>query len=26
MTTHANLELQGPMHAGFEEILTPDAL
>jgi malate synthase len=26
MTTHARLELQGPMHAGFEEILTPDAL
>jgi malate synthase len=26
MTTHARLELQGPMHSGFEEILTPDAL
>jgi len=26
MTTHARLELQGSMHAGFEEILTPDAL
>jgi malate synthase len=26
MTTHARLELRGPMHAGFEEILTPDAL
>jgi malate synthase len=26
MTTHARLELNGPMHAGFEEILTPDAL
>jgi malate synthase len=26
MTTHARLELQGPMHAGFDEILTPDAL
>ncbi|HUA49574.1 MAG TPA: malate synthase A [Solirubrobacteraceae bacterium] len=26
MTTHAKLELNGPMHAGFDEILTPDAL
>jgi malate synthase len=26
MTTHARLELNGPMEAGFEEILTPDAL
>jgi malate synthase len=26
MTTHARLELKGPMQAGFEEVLTPDAL
>ncbi len=26
MTPHARLELRGPMHAGFDEILTPDAL
>jgi malate synthase len=26
MTTHAKLELNGPMEAGFEEVLTPDAL
>jgi malate synthase len=26
MTTHARLELNGPMEAGFDEILTPDAL
>jgi malate synthase len=26
MTTHARLELRGPMNAGFDEILTPDAL
>src|SRR5436305_7179686 len=26
MTTHAKLELNGPMNAGFEEVLTPDAL
>ena len=26
MTARARLELQGPMHAGFDEILTPDAL
>jgi malate synthase len=26
MTTHARLDLQGPVHAGFDEILTPDAL
>jgi malate synthase len=26
MTTHANLELRGGMHPGFDEILTPDAL
>ena len=26
MTSRARLELQGPMHAGFDEILTPDAL
>jgi malate synthase len=26
MSTHARLELTGPMHAGFDEILTPDAL
>src|SRR5438270_9881528 len=26
MTTHARLELNGPMEAGFEEVLTPDAL
>ena len=26
MTTHAKLELNGPMQAGFEEVLTPDAL
>ena len=26
MTTHARLELNGPMEARFDEILTPDAL
>src|SRR5205807_4046524 len=26
MTTHAKLELNGPMEVGFDEILTPDAL
>src|SRR5690348_7234388 len=26
MTTHAKLELNGPMEAGFDEVLTPDAL
>jgi len=26
MTTHARLELNGPISAGFDEILTPDAL
>jgi malate synthase len=26
MTTHARLELNGPVAAGFDEILTPDAL
>ena len=26
MTTHAKLELHGPMSAGFDEVLTPDAL
>ena len=26
MTTHARLELNGPIHAGFDEVLTPDAL
>jgi len=26
MTAHANLELHGAMDAGFEEVLTPDAL
>ena len=26
MTTHAKLELHGAMHAGFDEVLTPDAL
>ncbi len=26
MTTHAKLELNGPVEAGFEEVLTPDAL
>jgi malate synthase len=26
MTTHAKLELHGPMEAGFEDVLTPDAL
>ncbi len=26
MTTHARLELNGPIEAGFDEILTPDAL
>ena len=26
MTTHAKLELNGPMETGFEEVLTPDAL
>jgi malate synthase len=26
MTTHARLELNGPIAAGFDEILTPDAL
>jgi len=26
MTTHARLELNGPIRAGFDEILTPDAL
>jgi malate synthase len=26
MTTHARLELNGPMAAGFDEIITPDAL
>jgi malate synthase len=26
VTTHANLDLQGSIYSGFEEILTPDAL
>jgi malate synthase len=26
MATHAKLELNAPMHPGFEEVLTPDAL
>ena len=26
MTTHAKLELNGPMEVGFDEVLTPDAL
>jgi malate synthase len=26
MTTHAKLELSGPMEVGFDEVLTPDAL
>ena len=26
MTTHAKLELNGPMETGFDEVLTPDAL
>ncbi len=26
MTTHARLELSGPIEVGFEEVLTPDAL
>ncbi len=26
MTTHAKLELNGPMQVGFDEVLTPDAL
>jgi malate synthase len=26
MTTHAKLELNGPLEAGFDEVLTPDAL
>jgi malate synthase len=26
MTTHAKLELNGPMEPGFDEVLTPDAL
>ncbi len=26
MTTHSDLQLGGAMHAGFEEVLTPDAL
>ncbi|MDQ6841583.1 MAG: malate synthase A, partial [Actinomycetota bacterium] len=26
MTTHADLQLHGAMHAGFDEVLTPDAL
>jgi malate synthase len=26
MTTHSDLQLNGAMHAGFEEVLTPDAL
>ena len=26
MATHANLELNGAMHRGFDEVLTPDAL
>src|SRR6185312_16763881 len=26
MTIHARLELNGPMEAGFDEVLTPDAL
>src|ERR1700730_7645954 len=26
MTTHSDLQLAGAMHAGFEEVLTPDAL
>ena len=26
MTTHARLELNGPMETGFDEVLTPDAL
>jgi malate synthase len=26
MTTHADLQLRGAMHAGFDEVLTPDAL
>ena len=26
MTTHAKLELNGPVAAGFDEVLTPDAL
>ena len=26
MTTHARLELNGPVAAGFDEVITPDAL